>query len=58
MITVDWTGDLLAGGLQTVSTPRQADGQGLRFPFYEFEGTELNLSTLFVSLQINELVRL
>jgi hypothetical protein len=48
----------LATGVRTLTSPRTADDQSLRFPFYEFNNADLNLSVFYVSATLTEKIPL
>jgi hypothetical protein len=48
----------IAGGVRTMTSPRTADDKALRFPFYEFNNAELNLSVFYVSATLTEKIPL
>lgn len=48
----------IAGGVRTMTSPRTADGKSLRFPFYEFDNAELNLSVFYISATLTEKIPL
>lgn len=43
-----------AGGIATAATPKSADNQSFRFPFWDFESTADNLTVFFVEATMNE----
>jgi len=48
----------ISGGVRTLTTPRTADDKALRFPFYEFNNAELNLSVFYISATVTEKIPL
>lgn len=48
----------IAGGVRTLTSPRTADDKALRFPFYEFNNAELNLSVFYISATLTEKIPL
>jgi hypothetical protein len=43
-----------AAGFATAATPKSADNQSFRFPFWDFESTADNLSVFFIEATVNE----
>jgi hypothetical protein len=48
----------IAGGVRTLTSPRTADDKAIRFPFYEFNNAELNLSVFYISATLTEKIPL
>ena len=42
------------GGVATAATPKSADNQSFRFPFWDFESTADNLTVFFIEATMNE----
>lgn len=43
-------------GVQTQSTPKTADNESFRFPFYDFEGTADNLTSFYIDVTVSEAI--
>ena len=43
-------------GVQTQSTPKSADNESFRFPFYDFEGTADNLTSFYIDVTVSEAI--
>jgi hypothetical protein len=48
----------IAAGVRTIASPRTADDKAIRFPFYEFDNAELNLSVFYLSATLTEKIPL
>jgi hypothetical protein len=48
----------IAAGVRTMASPRTADDKAIRFPFYEFNNAELNLSVFYLSATLTEKIPL